>query len=127
MSLRLLLLPLLFILPFLASCARQDPIADFRPLQVQWEAEGEIPEGLVSHKDGCVIRLTAKLMSEPLVQSSPVEELSFRVAYGLSDEPSKTLYFRGICADGDSKSPECSWSASCDGEQKVVVKFHNGD
>jgi len=112
----------------LAGCAKKDPEADFRPLQMHWVlAEGE-DESQMPRKDNCVILLTARLMAEPPVQASTAGELSYKVIYSRSSENPEILKFDGICKDlSMADTPECSWVATCDQDLKIVVKFHNGD
>lgn len=110
------------------GCAKKSPEPEFRPLQIHWiPGVGEDEESMPT-KDNCVIRLTAKLMGEDLVQASPVADLAYRVAYGKSKEEAGTLYFTGVCVDAERNSaPECLWKATCSKDLDIVVKFHNGD
>lgn len=110
-----------------SGCANKVPEPEYRPLQIRWIPDAGQKDENMPTKDNCVIRLTAKLMGEEAVQASPVEEISYNVAYGqLSDSPG-TLYFTGACVDSDrAMAPECRWSATCDQSLEVVVKFHNG-
>lgn len=112
----------------LNGCAKKDLETEFRPLQIQWLiAPGESEEDMPT-KDNCVIRLTAALMGETVVQSSPIEEIAYTVSYGRKKESPSILYFTGACADSSRMaSPECRWSATCDKDLDIVVKFHNGD
>lgn len=112
----------------LGGCAKKELEVDFRPLQIRWmPLPGETDESMPT-KDNCVVRLTAQLMGEEPVQASPVEDLAYNVAYGKSKEQPEALYFTGVCDDSSRKlAPECKWTALCDKDLKVVVKFHNGD
>lgn len=110
------------------GCAKKDPEVQFCPLQIHWLlAPGETEESMPT-KDNCVILVTARLMGEAPVQASPVEEIAYSVSYGKSKDDDGSLYFTGACEDQARKmAPECKWSATCDKDLKVVVKFHNGD
>ncbi|WP_405341543.1 hypothetical protein [Fibrobacter sp.] len=112
----------------LFGCAKHDLEADFKPLQMHWIlAQGE-DESQIPRKDDCVILLTARLMAESPVQASNVGELSYEVTYGRSAKNSEIVEFEGICRDlSIMDKPECRWSATCDEDLKIVVKFHNGD
>lgn len=112
----------------LAGCAKKVQPVEFRPLQLHWFVVSGQSEDDLPNKDACVIRLTGRLMGEPAVQASPVEELEYRVVYGKSEKNAETLYFEGICEDNAlSGKPECKWSATCDSQLNIVVKFHNGE
>lgn len=119
---------LLTMICLLGGCAQKAPTVEFRPLQLHWfvvpgQSEDELP-----NKDACVIRLTGRLMGEPAVQASPVEELEYRVLYGASTEYPEIIEFKGICEDDARLGyPECRWSATCDSQLNIVVKFHNGE
>ena len=123
---RSLVLVYILVALLMAVCAKKDSRVEFRPLQIHWIlAEGEDDES-ISNKDNCVIRLTGRLMGEPPVQASPVEELEYRVIYKKSAENGEILQFEGICEDKSLVDrPECKWSATCDAGLQIVVKFHN--
>lgn len=109
------------------GCAKKELKVEFRPLQLHWIAVGAEGEA-VPNRDDCVIRLTGRLMGESLVQASAVEELSYRVEYGLSSDPAGVLHFEASCEEAAlAHLPECRWSATCDASLDIVVKFHNGD
>ena len=112
----------------LFGCAKKDPEADFKPLQMHWTlAQGE-DESQMPRKDNCVILLTARLMGEPPVQASTAGELSYEVTYGRSPKNTEIIEFNGICRDlSIMDKPECHWKATCDADCKIVVNFHNGD
>ena len=112
----------------LFGCAKKDPEADFKPLQMHWTlAQGE-DESQMPRKDNCVILLTARLMGEPPVQASTAGELSYEVTYGRSPKSAEIIEFNGICRDlSIMDKPECHWKATCDADCKIVVNFHNGD
>lgn len=112
----------------LDGCASKSLEDSFRPLQIRWVlGVGETDDSMPT-KDNCVIRLTAKLMGEAPVQASPVEEIAYSVVYGKSKNVDGTLDFTGACDDqGRMNAPECRWTATCDKDLEVVVKFHNGD
>ena len=123
-----LLVLILISIFLLASCAKKDLEADFKPLQMHWVlAEGE-DDSQMPRKDNCVILLTARLMAEPPVQASTAGELSYKVTYGRSSENPEILKFDGICRNlSMMDKPECRWEATCDADCKIVVNFHNGD
>ncbi|PWJ68972.1 hypothetical protein BGX12_10627 [Fibrobacter sp. UWR4] len=127
---RKVLYPFLFLtfICLLAGCAKKVQPVEFRPLQLHWFVVPGQNEDELPNKDACVIRLTGRLMGEPAVQASPVEELEYRVVYGKSAETAEILEFKGICEDESlQKNPECKWSATCDSQLNIVVKFHNGE
>jgi len=112
----------------LGGCAKKEPEVEFRPLQIHWIPDAGVEDESLPTKDNCVIRLTARLMGEAPVQASSIAELSYKVIYGPSKDGAESLYFKGSCSDlGLGEVPECNWSASCDRDLNVVVKFHNGD
>jgi len=119
---------LLTFICLLAGCAKKAPPVEFRPLQLHWFVAPGQNEDELPNKDACVIRLTGKLMAEPAVQASPVGELEYRVVYGQSTEMAEILEFKGICEDDAlQNNVECQWSATCDSQLNIVVKFHNGE
>lgn len=110
------------------GCARKMPEPEFRPLQIRWIASPGEDENSMANKDLCVIRLTSKLMGEPLVQASTAEEIYYDVVFAKSKKTAGTLEFTGVCADSvGANFPECRWHADCDEDGVVVVKFNNGD
>lgn len=119
---------LLTFICLLAGCAKKAPTVEFRPLQLHWIVVPGQNEDELPNKDACVIRLTGKLMGEPAVQASPEEELEYRVLYGASTEFPEILEFKGVCEDDALlNNAECHWSATCDSQLNIVVKFHNGE
>lgn len=124
----LALLAFLLLVSFFTGCAKKDLQAEFKPIQLHWiVAEGQSEES-IQDKDNCVIRLTGRLMGEQPVQASSLGELEYRVIYGKSAENPEILDFEGVCEDEKlSNLPECKWSATCDHDLNIVVKFHNGD
>lgn len=125
-----LLVVLLLVVAFFTGCAKQVSQTEFKPLQLHWVvAEGQSDENM-ANKDNCVIRLTGRLMGEAPVQASSAEELEYRVVYGQSPENPSTLVFSGKCenlANAPGQAKECRWTATCDSDLGIVVKFHNGD
>lgn len=112
----------------LSGCAQRQPEVEYRPLQIHWTAAPGQDENSMTNKDLCVIKITSRLMSEKPVQSSPIEDLSYNVVFGQKAENAEILEFKGVCEDLSlAKLPECNWSATCDGQGNVVVKFNNGD
>lgn len=112
----------------ISGCAGKQPEADYRPLQIHWTAAPGQDENSMSNKDLCVIKITGKLMSEAPVQASKVENLAYSVMFGQMAENAEILEFKGVCVDLNlAKQPECKWTATCDEQGSVVVKFNNGD
>ena len=111
----------------LAGCAKKEPEVDFKPVQIHWNlAEGE-DESQMPRKDNCVILLTGRLMGEAPVQASQAGELN-EVTVSRNAKKTEILDFSGICADlSMADAPECRWSATCDADLEIVVKFDNGD
>lgn len=112
----------------LAGCAKKEPEVDFKPVQIHWNlAEGE-DESQMPRKDNCVILLTGRLMGEAPVQASQAGELNYEVTVSRNAKKTEILDFSGICADlSMADTPECRWSATCDADLEIVVKFDNGD
>ncbi|MCQ2104745.1 MAG: hypothetical protein MJZ26_03030 [Fibrobacter sp.] len=112
----------------LVGCAKQDPEADFRPIQIRWIAEPGQDESQLENKDNCVIFITGRLMGEEPVVKSKAGLLGYNVFYGANGENPEILEFKGFCDDSSlENSPECKWIATCDKDLNVVVKFNNGD
>lgn len=110
------------------GCAKPEPEADFRPLQIRWIAEPGQDESLMANKDNCVIFITGRLMGEEPVVKSKAGLLGYNVFYGMNGDNPEILEFKGICDDSALEdSPECKWFATCDKDLNVVVKFNNGD
>lgn len=119
---RFLLLTLVAVL--LVSCARREPEADFKPIQLNWIPLSESGENHPA-KDACVIAITSFLMRDKTILDSRIESLDYDVIYDLKGE---NLEFEGICKDlSRMPTPECHFKAVCSGGEKVVVKFHNGE
>lgn len=118
----------LLIVFLLAGCAKKEPEVDFKPVQIHWNlAEGE-DESQMPSKDNCVILLTGRLMGEAPVQASQAGELNYEVTVSRNAKKTEILDFSGICADlSMADAPECRWSATCDADLEIVVKFDNGD
>lgn len=113
---------------FLSGCAKKVPEPEFRPMQIRWTAAPGQDENSMPGKDLCVIKITARLMGEAPVRASAVEEIFYNVEFGINSQNAGTLDFTGVCADPeDVNRPECRWSATCDDQGNVVVKFNNGD
>lgn len=112
----------------LSGCAKHEPEVDFKPVQLHWNlAEGE-DESQMPRKDNCVILLTGRLMGEAPVQASQAGELGYEVTISRNANNPEILDFRGICTDlSMMDKSECRWSATCDANLKIVVKFDNGD
>jgi hypothetical protein len=112
----------------LSGCAKHEPEVDFKPVQLHWNlAEGE-DESQMPRKDNCVILLTGRLMGEAPVQASQAGELGYEVIISRNANNPEILDFRGICSDlSMMDKSECRWSATCDANLKIVVKFDNGD
>lgn len=111
----------------LSSCAGSKNVdldTEFKPVQLHWSAaDGVDPEGEYPGKDACVIRLTGAIMSAPEVKASKMESLEYTATFA---PDGKTFVFVGKCVNSELLAvPECSWSASCDGDGKIVVNFHN--
>jgi len=108
----------------LASCARQEPEVDFKPIQLNWIALSTAAENHPA-KDACVISITSFLMRDKSVLGSKMESLDYEVGYMLQGE---NLEFEGKCGNPDyADDPVCRFTAVCAGAENVVVKFHNGE
>ena len=84
----------------------------------------EIVCGISEFKDKCVIEITSKVMSDPVVLKSKLVEISYEVFYQLDEKGG--LVFDGRCGDTRfSDLLECSWQSTCSGGSASVVKFHN--
>jgi hypothetical protein len=98
-------------------------VDDFKQIQLHWNAIDEAAEA-VEFKDKCVIEITSKVMSDPVVLKSKLVEISYEVIYSLTEKGE--LVFEGRCGDSRfSDLPECSWQSTCSGGSASVVKFHN--
>lgn len=114
----------------LSSCAgsrHADLESEFKPVQLHWSAaEGVDPDAEYPGKDACVIRLTGVIMSAPEVQASKVESLEYSVTIAPDAKTPNAFVFVGKCLNSAiSGAPECRWDATCDGDGKIVVNFHN--
>ncbi|WP_295052561.1 hypothetical protein [uncultured Fibrobacter sp.] len=108
---------------WLVSCTKHPEVDDFKQIQLHWNAVDEAAESSES-KDKCVIEITSKVMSDPVVLKSKLVEISYEVFYQLDEKGA--LVFDGRCGDtrfGDLL--ECSWQSTCSGGSASVVKFHN--
>lgn len=108
---------------WLVSCSKHPEVDDFKQIQLHWNAVDEATESSES-KDKCVIEITSKVMSDPVVLKSKLVEISYEVFYQLDEKGA--LVFEGRCGDTRfSDLLECSWQSTCSGGSASVVKFHN--
>lgn len=108
---------------WLVSCSKHPEVDDFKQIQLHWNAVDEAAESSES-KDKCVIEITSKVMSDPVVLKSKLVEISYEVFYQLDEKGA--LVFEGRCGDTRfSDLLECSWQSTCSGGSASVVKFHN--
>lgn len=108
---------------WLVSCFKHPEVDDFKQIQLHWNAIDEVAEAVES-KDKCVIEITSKVMSDPVVLKSKLVEISYEVFYQLDEKGA--LVFEGRCGDTRfSDLLECSWQSTCSGGSASVVKFHN--
>ena len=108
---------------WLVSCTKHPEVDDFKQIQLHWNAVDEAAESSES-KDKCVIEITSKVMSDPVVLKSKLVEISYEVFYQLDEKGA--LVFDGRCGDTRfSDLLECSWQSTCSGGSASVVKFHN--
>ena len=108
---------------WLVSCSKHPEVDDFKQIQLHWNAVDEAAEA-VEFKDKCVIEITSKVMSDPVVLKSKLVEISYEVFYQLDEKGA--LVFEGRCGDTRfSDLLECSWQSTCSGGSASVVKFHN--
>ena len=108
---------------WLVSCSKHPEVDDFKQIQLHWNAIDEAAEA-VEFKDKCVIEITSKVMSDPVVLKSKLVEISYEVFYQLDEKG--VLVFNGLCGDTRfSDLPECSWQTTCTDGSASVVKFHN--
>ena len=108
---------------WLVSCSKHPEVDDFKQIQLHWNAVDEAAESSES-KDKCVIEITSKVMSDPVVLKSKLVEISYEVFYQLDEKGA--LVFYGRCGDTRfSDLLECSWQSTCSGGSASVVKFHN--
>ena len=107
----------------LASCTKHPDVDDFKQIQLHWDALDQAAEAS-ELKDNCVIEITSKVMSDPVVLKSKLVEISYEVFYQLDEKGA--LVFDGRCGDTRfSDLLECSWQSTCSGGSASVVKFHN--
>lgn len=107
----------------LVSCTKHPEVDNFKQVQLHWSAIDDAAEQS-ELKDKCVIEITSKVMSNPMVLKSKLVEISYEVIYRLDENGA--LAFDGRCGDTRfSDLPECSWQATCSGGSAPVVKFHN--
>ncbi|SMG40387.1 hypothetical protein [Fibrobacter sp. UWB13] len=108
---------------WLVSCSKHPEVDGFKQIQLHWNAVDEAAESSES-KDKCVIEITSKVMSDPVVLKSKLVEISYEVFYQLDEKGG--LVFDGRCGDTRfSDLLECSWQSTCSGGSASVVKFHN--
>ena len=108
---------------WLVSCSKHPEVDDFKQIQLHWNAVDEAAEA-VEFKDKCVIKITSKVMGDPVVLKSKLVEISYEVFYQLDEKGA--LVFEGRCGDTRfSDLLECSWQSTCSGGSASVVKFHN--
>jgi hypothetical protein len=65
---------------WLVSCSKHPEVDDFKQIQLHWNAVDEAAESSES-KDKCVIEITSKVMSDPMVLKSKLVEISYEVIY----------------------------------------------
>ena len=107
----------------LASCTKHPDVDDFKQIQLHWDALDQAAEAS-ELKDNCVIEITSKVMSDPVVLKSKLVEISYEVFYQLDEKGA--LVFDGRCGDTRfSDLLECSWQSTCSGGSASAVKFHN--
>ena len=108
---------------WLVSCSKHPEVDDFKQIQLHWNAIDDAAESS-EFKDKCVIEITSKVMSDPVVLKSKLVEISYEVFYQLDEKGG--LVFEGRCGDTRfSDLLECSWLSTCSGGSASVVKFHN--
>lgn len=108
---------------WLVSCSKHPEVDDFKQIQLHWNAVDDAAESS-EFKDKCVIEITSKVMSDPVVLKSKLVEISYEVFYQLDEKGG--LVFEGRCGDTRfSDLLECSWQSTCSGGSASVVKFHN--
>ena len=108
---------------WLVSCSKHPEVDDFKQIQLHWNAIDDAAESS-EFKDKCVIEITSKVMSDPVVLASKLVEISYEVFYQLDEKGA--LVFEGRCGDTRfSDLLECSWQSTCSGGSASVVKFHN--
>lgn len=108
---------------WLVSCSKHPEVDDFKQIQLHWNAIDDAAESS-EFKDKCVIEITSKVMSDPVVLKSKLVEISYEVFYQLDEKGA--LVFEGRCGDTRfSDLLECSWQSTCSGGSASVVKFHN--
>ena len=107
----------------LVSCTKHPEVDNFKQVQLHWSAIDDAAEQS-ELKDKCVIEITSKVMSDPMVLKSKLVEISYEVFYQLDEKGA--LVFEGRCGDTRfSDLLECSWQSTCSGGSASVVKFHN--
>lgn len=107
----------------LVSCTKHPEVDNFKQVQLHWSAIDDAAEQS-ELKDKCVIEITSKVMSNPMVLKSKLVEISYEVIYLLDENGA--LVFDGRCGDTRFRDfPECTWQATCSGGSASVVKFDN--
>jgi uncharacterized protein YcfL len=108
---------------WLVSCSKHPEVDDFKQIQLHWNAVDDAAESS-EFKDKCVIEITSKVMSDPVVLKSKLVEISYEVFYQLDEKGA--LVFDGRCGDTRFRDfPECTWWATCSGGSAPVVIFDN--
>ena len=108
---------------WLVSCSKHPEVDGFKQIQLHWNAIDDAAESS-EFKDKCVIEITSKVMSNPMVLKSKLVEISYEVIYLLDENGA--LAFDGRCGDTRFRDfPECTWQATCSGGSAPVVKFDN--
>ena len=107
----------------LVSCTKHPEVDNFKQVQLHWSAIDDAAEQS-ELKDKCVIEITSKVMSNPMVLKSKLVEISYEVIYLLDENGA--LAFDGRCGDTRFRDfPECTWQATCSGGSASVVIFDN--
>ena len=107
----------------LVSCTKHPEVDNFKQVQLHWSAIDDAAEQS-ELKDKCVIEITSKVMSDPMVLKSKLVEISYEVIYFLDENGA--LAFDGRCGDTRFRDfPECTWQATCSGGSAPVVIFDN--
>ena len=68
----------------LVSCTKHPEVDNFKQVQLHWSAIDDAAEQS-ELKDKCVIEITSKVMSDPMVLKSKLVEISYEVIYFLDE------------------------------------------